>query len=265
MAVPSTHESFFENIRRRLGRARGQGVTAKPPSAWKAHLPTTSDAELCQRFQSELEFLGARCQLGESLSSVHSLLRHELRRWEPTRCVSWAKSEFDDWKLDWLWGDFGCHAWTPQTNGAGGPGEPQHENRFRDLVLGADVGITTVDFAIATTGTLAVSASQTRPRSVSLAPTVHVALVRASQLVPRMGDALARYFGGPEPPSAVHFISGPSRTSDIENDHTIGVHGPAAVSVLLWRDVGGIATEVERSGTLAADVETAPSSEPNRR
>jgi L-lactate dehydrogenase complex protein LldG len=86
------------------------------------------------------------------------------------------------------------------------------------------------------TGSLVLSASTTRPRQVSLLPTVHLALVREDQLVDRMGEALSSYASGAMP-SAVHFVTGPSRTSDIENDLSIGVHGPAAVSVILWRNL----------------------------
>jgi L-lactate dehydrogenase complex protein LldG len=109
---------------------------------------------------------------------------------------------------------------------------------FRARAFKAHVGITTVDHAVVNTGTLALSAGPGRPRSVSLLPSVHLALVRESQLVDRIGIAFESYRGsGRAPSSAVYFITGPSRTSDIENDLTIGVHGPAAVSVILWRDV----------------------------
>jgi len=66
---------------------------------------------------------------------------------------------------------------------------------------------------------------------VSLAPPTHLALARQGQLVPRLSDALSGL--GKAPPSAVHFVTGPSRTSDIENDLSIGVHGPARVFVIV--------------------------------
>jgi L-lactate dehydrogenase complex protein LldG len=66
---------------------------------------------------------------------------------------------------------------------------------------------------------------------------LHLALVRETQLVDRLAQAFIGYRRGtPAWASATHFITGPSRTSDIENDLSIGVHGPAAVSVILWRD-----------------------------
>src|SRR5262249_47816330 len=128
-----------------------------------------------------------------------------------------------------LWSELGCTAWDPESRSA------ESAALFRRAALEADVGVTTVDFAIANTGSLVVSADRARPRGVSLLPTMHLALVRSSQLVARMGAVFASYTSRPGgPPSAVHFITGPSRTSDIENDLTIGVHGPAAVSAILW-------------------------------
>src|SRR5439155_12443073 len=122
-----------------------------------------------------------------------------------------------------------CAAWVPS------PSSTDHA-LFRERALRADMGITTVDRAIVNTGTLALSASSARPRAVSLLPTVHLALVREDQLVDRLGTALDGYLAHEVMPSAVHFVTGPSRTSDIENDLSIGVHGPAAVSVILWRN-----------------------------
>ncbi len=145
--------------------------------------------------------------------------------------MSWAASEFAGWGLEAFFRDSQCTCWTPSE-------DPAAYARFREVALAAEVGITAVDHAIVNTGTLVVSASRARPRSVSLLPTVHLALVREDQLVDRMGLALAGYASAGTRPSAIHFITGPSRTSDIENDLSIGVHGPAAVSVLLWRNGG---------------------------
>jgi L-lactate dehydrogenase complex protein LldG len=95
-----------------------------------------------------------------------------------------------------------------------------------------DLGVTSADFAVANTGTLVLCASPTRPRVASLAASSHLALVRLSSLVPRLGLAFEQIAKRPSLPSSINCISGPSRTSDIENDATIGVHGPAQVTVI---------------------------------
>ena len=69
------------------------------------------------------------------------------------------------------------------------------------------------------------------PRSTSLLPRTHVAVVEHDDLVASLADALARV---PSPaPSAVTFVTGPSRSADIEQILTLGVHGPAQVHVVL--------------------------------
>jgi len=188
----------------------------------------SSTVDRSARFQFELERVGGKVTLASSLAEVHLSLRAELAFWSAERLVSWAASEFAGWDLEPLLREAGCICYAPE------------QTDFRRRAFKAHVGITTVDHAVVNTGTLALSAGPGRPRSVSLLPSVHLALVRESQLVDRIGLPLEAYGGaGTTPPSAVHFITGPSRTSDIENDLTIGVHGPAAVSVIMWRDRTG--------------------------
>jgi L-lactate dehydrogenase complex protein LldG len=72
------------------------------------------------------------------------------------------------------------------------------------------------------------------PPTVSLLPETHVALVPCARIVPSMEDAwalLRREHG--TLPRAVNFISGPSRTADIEQTVTLGAHGPYRVHVVL--------------------------------
>ncbi len=230
-------ETFLNRIAARLGRPR---VTATPtrgemgvPEGYRAApLGTAANAsDLCEHFKRELENVGGRVAIANRRADVGPLVRSELAHWGATRLVSWDKSEFREWDVDWLWNEAQCTPWN------GRSADLEAAARFRREALEADVGITTVDFAIANTGTMVLSAGLGRPRSVSLLPTVHLALVRASQLVQRMGSTFAAYTGrAGGPPSAVHFITGPSRTSDIENDLTIGVHGPAGVSAVIWRE-----------------------------
>ncbi|HET6782155.1 MAG TPA: lactate utilization protein [bacterium] len=100
----------------------------------------------------------------------------------------------------------------------------------RDKVPAADAGITIADFAIALTGTLVLDCSPAHPRSTSLLPPVHLAVVLGEHIVASLGDMLART--GPLP-SALTFITGPSRTADIELTPVRGAHGPTRVKVFL--------------------------------
>jgi L-lactate utilization protein LutC len=96
------------------------------------------------------------------------------------------------------------------------------------------VGITGAFCAIAETGTLLLLGGDKTPASVSLLPETHVAIVDPERIVATMEDAwdlMRREFG--EPPRTVNFISGPSRTADIEQTVTLGAHGPYRVLVIL--------------------------------
>jgi L-lactate dehydrogenase complex protein LldG len=95
-----------------------------------------------------------------------------------------------------------------------------------------DVGITTVQAAIAETGTLVLDSTQERHRLVSLVPPVHIAIVDASKIYETLGEVLA-FIHKNEISPAVTFITGPSRTADIELTLTVGVHGPQELYVII--------------------------------
>jgi len=98
------------------------------------------------------------------------------------------------------------------------------------------IGITGAFAAIAETGTLMLLSGAGTPSSNSLLPETHIAVVAMQRIVPHMEDAwaLLRAEHG-TPPRAVNFISGPSRTADIEQTIVIGAHGPYRVHVILIR------------------------------
>lgn len=103
--------------------------------------------------------------------------------------------------------------------------------------LGTDlVGITGAFCAIAETGTLMLLSGPETPATVSLLPETHVALVPVERVVAHMEDGfdlLRREHGAP--PRAIHFVSGPSRTADVEQTVTLGAHGPYRVAVVLTK------------------------------
>jgi L-lactate dehydrogenase complex protein LldG len=97
-----------------------------------------------------------------------------------------------------------------------------------------DVGISTVQGAIAETGTLVLDATRERHRLVSLVPPVHIALVRKKDIRQTLGETLAAFRNGTgEVSRVITFITGPSRTADIELTLAIGVHGPQELYVII--------------------------------
>lgn len=99
------------------------------------------------------------------------------------------------------------------------------------------VGISGCFCAIAETGTLLLLSGPDTPASVSLLPETHIALVPLSRIVATMEDAFAllRAERG-SVPRAVNFISGPSRTGDIEQTIVLGAHGPCRVHLVLMEE-----------------------------
>lgn len=112
---------------------------------------------------------------------------------------------------------------------------------FKKAAFVAGAGITGVDYVLAESGTLVLSSATEKVQVTSLAPPIHVALYRRSQLVGSLEDVLARLPIGHslESPTAgrsVVFITGTSRTADIEQILIRGVHGPREVHAILVED-----------------------------
>lgn len=95
-------------------------------------------------------------------------------------------------------------------------------------------GVTGCFCAIAETGTVLLLSSPSQPKATALLPETHICIVRRSRLVDTMEEAFAmmRNERG-EPPRATFFVSGPSRTADIEQTIVVGAHGPYRVHVIL--------------------------------
>ena len=98
------------------------------------------------------------------------------------------------------------------------------------------VGITSAFCAIAETGTLLTLSGPRTPATTSLLPETHIAVVRTGRMVRSMEDAwklLRDEQGANFMPRAANFISGPSRTADIEQTLVLGAHGPYRVHIVL--------------------------------
>ena len=97
---------------------------------------------------------------------------------------------------------------------------------IRERIAACELGVIEADYAIAASGTLCLIASAERPSSITILPPVNFIVVAVDRILPTLADVVAAI--GPErfARHRVAFITGPSRTADIEKLIVIGVHGP---------------------------------------
>jgi len=104
----------------------------------------------------------------------------------------------------------------------------------RAAAASAKVGISQLDWAIAGTGTLVQDATAVEKRLVSTLPPIHLAVLGTERILADFSSVLQRL--QPEQINYIAFITGPSRTADIERVLTIGVHGPERLIVVVVDD-----------------------------
>lgn len=114
------------------------------------------------------------------------------------------------------------------------PQQVPDRQAWRALCASADVGITSADAALVETGSLVVSSGPGKSRMVSLLPPVHIAIVPMEKLTTDIftwKETHSRQF-----PANTVLVSGPSKTADIEQTMSVGVHGPKKLIVVLVGD-----------------------------
>ena len=101
---------------------------------------------------------------------------------------------------------------------------------------GDAVSLTPCFAAIAETGTLMLISGAATPTTLNFLPDTHIVLVRADQVVAAYEDGWDRLRSAGAMPRAVNFITGPSRTGDIEQRIELGAHGPRRLHIILVDD-----------------------------
>jgi L-lactate dehydrogenase complex protein LldG len=158
---------------------------------------------------------------GEAIETVMELLR------DSKEILTWADSD-----LPLPLGDVLRSAGLQRLDPAL-PSDPD-DRKTKLAELGrATAGLTGALAGLADTGTLALVSGPGRPRLASLLPPIHVALLPVSALYPHMAAFFAAQSESAPGASNLVFITGPSRSADIELTLTIGVHGPGALHIVL--------------------------------
>lgn len=209
---------FLGLISERLGRPTPTVAPSRDvvgvPEFWSSMKMSESDR--MARFSKCLVDLGAEVHVVSDVEALRAKLTEVLGALRPNLLGIWNDAQLKDWVEPTLQ-PYEVVTWGVDA---------------RERFTNTDVGITGCTFAIADTGTVVLSCGGGKGRSVHLLPSVHVAIVKKSQLRDRLGEALQE-LPVKNMDSYVHFVTGPSRSSDIENDQSIGVHGPAAEVVFI--------------------------------
>lgn len=238
-AIPIQHhkttlDEFLAPIQQRLGRTSGS-----PKPIFDASLTITphvtdelDHAALVERFCAEAAALGtelSRC----TWESLGRTVVHVVQENGAGRIILPSEERFDELEITQKLVAHTAnevHRWDPMAG----------RERNIELAAGANIGITFVYAGIAETATVVQPCSPECGRSVSLLPSVHIAIIDAKTIVPAMRDVLARLnedrAAGKDIASQTVFISGPSNTADIELVRVEGVHGPTKVTYIIVED-----------------------------
>ncbi len=208
-------EEILTMIRASLNRRPDSPVPSVPPTARvKPRAAGPTDTEIEQLFAEIGKLTGITRRLAsreDLISELANLVQAETVK----KATVWSTPELQALDVAGMLTTLGVELVSPQAD--------------QRLVAQCDLGVTGVDAALPETGTLVLRSSPERPRVVSLLPRVHLAILRTAAL---RAD-LHQVFAEVKHDGYAVFVTGPSRTADIELTLTIGVHGPKSLYVWL--------------------------------
>jgi L-lactate dehydrogenase complex protein LldG len=214
---------FLESIRHRTRTGRYKPTRA-PDVAWTSKGESRRDPPIEDppaRFLEELKAVGGHGQRVESQEEAQEYVLSVAREKDAKLLVRWDVEELAELGVEGPLEEAGVEVavWRDLKD-------------FRAVAASADIGFSTVAWAIAETGSLVLTSGPGRGRTVTLLPPTYVAVIAAEKVLPTVPDAIEKYAGGALPAN-VCFHTGPSRSGDIEMSLVVGMHGPGDVHVIL--------------------------------
>jgi L-lactate utilization protein LutC len=218
---------FLTSIREAAARGRAHRADVNPEATHTAAYVGGGDDPVAT-FLSEWIAVGGRGERVVGSEGVRRFLSGFLDTYPAANVIRWqhpllAKLEIDRLLLE---RQINVHSWSEL--------EAQSADERWQIAFAADLGITSADWAVAETGTLALCSHPGQGRVVSLLPPNYLAIIEPKQIVPDLFDLFERLEEQKlHLPSNVALVTGPSKTGDIELKLTTGVHGPGNVHVLV--------------------------------
>lgn len=216
---------FLNNIKDKLKQAHLPEAEIERPAPPEPVAGEASD--MLPRFKKELEMVNGRFVLADSPEACLNAIVAVFEEYEAFRYIGWDEAELP---ID------GVHAYLDtlrinrlRTNL---PHRVEDRSHTQAALDEAVIGITGCSAGLADTGSLVVTAGAGRGRMSSLLPLVHIAIIRKDQLYPTLAHFVQANPDIHRSTSNLTIITGPSRTADIEQTLTLGVHGPGVLVVV---------------------------------
>ena len=239
-------------IRTALGRPAATVAPEPLPPFASTQAPSTL-TELLSKFGRELEKVGGRMTCVQTVQELRVLLQNLFSQDEfGAVAVSngdvLRKLGIRDWLVSYnrhvvpSLEEFILARKQPAetSSGAGFSGLENERlaDEYKRVLIGASFGITCADYALADTGTVALISGGEQHRLISLLPPAHICLLDPRCIFASLNELLDHLHVGHEAhgtlPQALTCITGPSRTADIEQTITMGVHGPRTLQVIVY-------------------------------
>lgn len=222
----TSQESFMQNIADRLGRKRSVLPPEHPfrgaPDFWKSL--DASQEDRIQLFMDNWHKVGGEARRFKNQEELKSFILDTINELSVQRMIRYDDDFLNTLNIEQRLPDVEMTIW----------GSASHKSMI-DHAADADMGLIIADYAVSVTGSVVLNSNEKKGRSVSLLPTALIIVIPSEIIKTRLGEVMEQLnlIQTESMPAGIHFVSGPSRSADIENDLTIGVHGPGIVYALI--------------------------------
>lgn len=252
---------FLENVRKALNVPQGAERTKNISPALFAKNDTTDILEtiekrsysqkeqLIKELSDNCTPLGITLHIAETTAEVEDITVDIIRTKDPEfsynrHIVQHNHPDIAGMKL---WKRFNRESVTVHTTFVG-------DYEAAEKTVASYIGITAPSITIAESATLVQLTSPGCPRSTSLVPSIHIALVKSENLVANLEEAYAQ-IAEIGPKESFVFISGPSKTADIEAHLVHGAHGPKELHIILLKEEEQVPEPIPEPETISEEIE----------
>ncbi len=248
--MDNNQQDFIKTIQKALGKSSPPALVdpselfGTRPDNFKDQLNTYTNKSkpdrevLLDLFIEQAELIHMKVIPVENLSFASLAIQELVQNTEPEwgnkkSIIAWQHPLIDQLKIEETLSGDDVAVFTTRTSN-----KPDSEERkkIRAQLLQSYIGITSADFCVAQSATLVLRTRSNQPRAVSLVPSIHVAVIRMDQIIESLKELYFWLKWDPEEEetgltNCMTFISGPSKTGDIELVMVDGAHGPRQLLV----------------------------------